>query len=336
MMQIKKRHANLQAISIVLGLATCTGYASATTIVPPGNANPTATIANCTNTINNYTNCTSKAFVSNQVANMTTTFTSPGTFNGAQPTNQNFQSAFNTWNTPANTGGVTWTLVNGGAINGLTLTVNPFTASATNNTGGISNITITLTQGNGYNGPNINQLAWTQALYTNDSPSTPFGMYLNPPANTLDSYSFSKGSAGSGGVFQNPAQPLPTPGPNTANAVQNIPATPGGKAYADPIYPFQYNNKHFFDGPALGWPSASFRAVALLSTVSETTDNQGKVTAATLTVYDGVNYGFDLSATLVKAPVPEPNPALLMAAGLLPLAALRRRRQKTGMLRMSA
>jgi hypothetical protein len=311
-------------ICVALGFALFSAAASASTLDISGVTTPTtASIANCSAGAAKFTNCVSTAFVSGTAATITSNYLA-GKFNGTAPTTQTFQSAFNTWNA-AQTSGVTWTLVNGGALNNLTLTVKPFTASATAGTGGISNITVSVTPGAGYNGPSINQLVWTQGLYTNDSPTTPFGSYIDPPANTLDSYSFSKGGNGSGGAFKKAPQALPSPPANSNNVTVDIGASAANTAYADPIYPFQSANKSFFDGPALGWPSASFRAIALLSTVSETTDNTGKVTAATLTVYDGVSYGFDLSAT--ASPVPEPGTPLLLAGGLLLYALYWRRRK---------
>jgi hypothetical protein len=314
-----KIHFYTVLLKLAAGLALCSAGAGASTISIPGNKTPSASIASCSAGALNFTNCVSKAFVSASDATMSSNFLT-GNFNGTAPSTQTFQSAFNTWNT-AQTSGVPWTLVNGGVLNNLTLTVSPFTASATAGTGGISNITVNITMGAGYTGPTLSQLAWTQALYTNDSPTTPFGSYLNPPANTLDSYSFSKGGGAAGGPFRSNPQALPVPPASSNNAIVDIGASPANTAFADPIYPFQYSpGKKFFDAPALGWPSASFRAIALLSTVSETTNAAGKVTAATLTVYDGVNYGFDLSAS----PVPEPGVTLLLACGVA-LLALRRR-----------
>jgi hypothetical protein len=176
--------------------------------------------------------------------------------------------------------------------------------------------------GAGYSGPPLAQLAWTQALYTNDSATTPFGSYIVPPAITLDNYSFSRGAPG---PFSAPCQALPAPPANSNNQTVNIGASPAATAYCDPIYPFQYGDKHLFDAPQLSWPSASFRAIALLSTVSETTNNLGVVTAGTLTVYDGIEYGFDLR-------VPEPGSMLLLLGGLLALlaAGLQRRARPVG------
>jgi hypothetical protein len=124
-------------------------------------------------------------------------------------------------------------------------------------------------------------------------------------------------------------QALPTPAANSKNVTVDIGASPANTAWADPIYPFQSADKSFGDAPQLGWPTASFRAIALLSTVSETTNAMGKVTAATLTVYDGVSYGFDLSATAV----PEPATWLMLIVGFGSVGWVQRRRSSRGSFR---
>lgn len=74
-----------------------------------------------------------------------------------------------------------------------------------------------------------------------------------------------------------------------------------------PLYPFQYDDRHFYDGPDGPMPNGSFAARAFLSQV----DAEKRV----LKLYEGVSYGFTLSAT----PVPEPSS---MALALLSLAML--------------
>ena len=104
----------------------------------------------------------------------------------------------------------------------------------------------------------------------------------------------------------------------------NIPGiNPLQGRYCDPIYFYQFDNKRLVDAPTGSWPDASFRAIALLATVSETTNADGKVTAAVLTVYDGVSYGFDLSATAV----PEPSSLVLVLIAGLPLVFFASRRR---------
>jgi len=80
------------------------------------------------------------------------------------------------------------------------------------------------------------------------------------------------------------------------------------------LYPFQYEDKHFYDKPAAPWPNSSFTARALLARQDSA--------FRTLTVYEGVAYSFALSGVAV---VPEPASALLALAGLAWLAARRMR-----------
>ena len=75
--------------------------------------------------------------------------------------------------------------------------------------------------------------------------------------------------------------------------------------YSPPLYPFQYQDRHFFDFPEAYWPDAFFTAEAFLSEADQT--------ARTLTVYEGVRYGFELSGTAV---VPEPPTIALLGLGI--------------------
>jgi hypothetical protein len=78
--------------------------------------------------------------------------------------------------------------------------------------------------------------------------------------------------------------------------------------YCAPYYPYQYGDRHFYDRPAGPWPNAFFEARAFLSKADFTT--------RALTIYEGVNYGFQLSAT----PVPEPLTLMLVLPGVVALA----------------
>lgn len=80
------------------------------------------------------------------------------------------------------------------------------------------------------------------------------------------------------------------------------------------LYPFQYEDKHFYDKPAAPWPNSSFTARALLARQDSA--------FRTLTVYEGVAYSFALSGVAV---VPEPASAWLALAGLAWLAVRRLR-----------
>jgi hypothetical protein len=250
------------------------------------------------------------------LASATTNFITAN-FNGTRPTDQTFTTAFNTWytNQGPNYGG-NWTLINGGNLN-LTFDVVE-TASASADFAGIGNFQITLTQNPGYTGPNMNQLVWTQGLYTTYQVQPPYNISVNPPFNTLDTYSFSQGNTAAA-AFTNPSVAIPgqTPGPNNSTPA-NIGATPANQAYSDPIYPFQYSDNSFFDGPQAYWPNQSFRAIALLSTITFITNSAGVITHRDLTVFNGIDWGFDLT-------LPEPNP-LIMLLSILTITILRRRR----------
>ncbi len=294
------------------------GTAAAGTVTITGSGMSVASIPSCNYPGGPSNNCTSTAFASTTDSGINTFFSGP--FNGTAPGEETFSTAFNNWN---NANGDLWTLVNGGSLN-IALTVNPFTASASANVGGISNITVTISSYTpAVNDPTLGQLAWSQALYVNDQPKLPFGQNLVPPLNTMDSFAYNQGGSGSGGAFMKACQALPAP-PIDNISPSTIPASPANTAYCDPIYPFQNAAKTFFDGPQFGWPIGSFQGIALLSTVTMTTDGAGDILSRTLTVYnDGVNYGFNLS-------VPEPATAALLLTGLPALWLARRRRRNRG------
>ncbi len=90
----------------------------------------------------------------------------------------------------------------------------------------------------------------------------------------------------------------------------------GPNPWCPPAYPFQYADNHFYDQPktlylAPGSTQAFFDANAYLSVLDPT--------AKTLTVYDGVSYGFQNYVS------PEPAVWLLCASGLLVMSLLVRR-----------
>lgn len=84
----------------------------------------------------------------------------------------------------------------------------------------------------------------------------------------------------------------------------------GAGLLAPPLYPHEYEDRHFFDEPTGLWPDSFFIATAFLSRVDATN--------RVLTVYEGIGYEFHLEA-------PEPSSALLLALGLGGLLAWRRR-----------
>jgi hypothetical protein len=325
----------LPRLSSRTALAAVIGVFVASIVSKPADASPIliphltspATVSSCTlhpgsgDEVENGTGmaCTSTSFKP-LLADWHSTFI-VGNFDGTPPTTQTFQTTFDDWNVAqgANYNGM-WAIINGGNLD-VTFDVTD-TAFADPTFGGINPFTINVTRNDGYTGPDIGQLVWTQALYTSYGTRPPYPTDLNPPSNTLDTYSNSKGNTSST-AWTNPCQPIPgqTPGKNNS-----IPATIGPSqrnpivlGYCDPIYPFQYAGASFFDGPSAYWPDESFRAIALLSTVTFVTDPNGAITERDLTVYNGVNWGFDLSVVQT----PEPGTILLMIPSLAFLAALR-------------
>jgi hypothetical protein len=282
------------------------------------------TLPTCQTSEGATTDCTDTLYYSTDLASATSGFIG-GDIAGGNPALASFTTAFNDWNS-AN-GGL-WTLVNGGALPlNFSLSLNGVIGS---DGGGISSVIATLSdyQPTGTE-PSLSQLVWTQALFTDYTPTA--GLVATPEI-TLDTYSLSESSGGSDGAFENACVAIPgqSPGPdNTTPSV--IGATPSSYAYCDPIYPFQYSYEYngdtldgvtlssdfFFDGPEGPWPDTQFRAVTLLSTVTFDTNGSGAITGRVLTVYDGFEYGFSLS-------VPEVGSGWLFAP-MLPVLALMRR-----------
>ena len=89
----------------------------------------------------------------------------------------------------------------------------------------------------------------------------------------------------------------------------------GGSIFCPPLYPFQYTNRSFYDFPKAPWPNSFFYAETFLSKV----DYTNKI----LTIYEGVEYDFILSAE----ETPEPA-TLLMTLPCLVGYAARRWREK--------
>ena len=277
----------------------------------------TVGVANCQFGAETAPHCYATGYLSSQIVGVTDSFI--GGFPAAQSELFNFADAFNNWN--ASHGGA-WHLVDGGTLP-ISFTAN-VTVGAGTFAGGINPIIISINYNPTGNDPSLAQLVWTQALVTNYTPTST--SVLSPPDVTLDTYSFSAGSGGSGGAFQTACEQIPgqTPGPSNTIAA-NIGATASGQAFCDPIYPFQYGPSTsagpdpFADAPQGLWPSDAFRGIALLSTVTFDTDANGNVIDRVLTAYEGISYGFNLS-------VPEPATLLLLSGPTLGALMLRRRR----------
>jgi hypothetical protein len=287
-------------------------------------AGGSVTVSSCDTLTGTATNCIDTGFISTTLAGANTTFLGSPLLPGSSVP-ATFTSAFDAWDA-AN--GDDWTLVNGGTVN-VSITPN-VGLSADPEGAGLGPVLFTLSGGSAQL---LSQLVWTQALVINYSPLTG---PLTTPEQTLDTFSLSQNAADANPNF-----------PYTCSAASSG-ASPAGGAFCDPIYPFQYGTKYenytldgmplgvdpFYDAPEGDWPNAFFDAVTLLSTVSEATH--------TLTVYQGISYGFDLSATAVSSATlfesagaglnaPEPPVwALLMIA--VPGLLLLRRRQATALI----
>lgn len=265
----------------------------------------------------NYSNCTVTGFISGNVATSTSTFL-PGVFNGPSPTGD-FADAFATWNS-TQLASQKWSLVQGTLDGDATMNVTAFGVTAPPGAvGGISSINLDLTYNPARGDPTLGQLVWIQGLYVNyEPPSNPSTLQT-----TLDTYSFSRngGLPPSSGPFAGPCISLgATPAASTTTILDfSNPTSSGSAAYCDPIYPFQYSSKLFFDAPQGYYsPSGSIRAIALFGTVTYVTDAADNISGRILTVYGGVNYGFDNTAS--NAPtVPEPS-SWLLAIGAVPVA----------------
>jgi hypothetical protein len=213
-----------------------------------------------------------------------------------------FQEAFDAWN---DANGDDWTLKFGGPLDG-TLVVDPAAAVqaplVANNCGKAAGaavcggliIKVTLS---GVTLPPLgdgDQLVWTQGLF-------------------LDSQD---GNGIVGPYYEMDINPdcVDTGGPPNISC--------------PPAYPYQSKDHHFYDHPQASYESpgsiqAFFNADAYLSVINYDTD--------TLTVYDGVSYGFQNYVTPAPSSsgpsskaLPEPSAAILTGAGLLTLVSLKR------------
>ena len=284
----------------------CLGVSAFLTLAPAGASaavrNETLTLRSCDNGL--LTNCADTAHMSTTLAGANSRFIGSPVVGRSVAT---FTTAFDAWDA-AN--GDKWKLVNGGA---LPLKINTTVGlSAGNDGAGLSPVIFTLSGGS----PSLlSQLEWTQALVAN---YTPLEGSLTAPIETLDTFSLSQDAAGDNPGF-----------PGTCVSAGRG-ASPSGGAFCGPVYPFQYGSTlsndaldgvplgvdPFYDAPEGAWPNASFDAITLLSSVNPSTD--------TLTVYDGVAYGFSLRASaggralgLSRAadPIPEPSTWALALCG---------------------
>jgi hypothetical protein len=253
--------------------------------------------------------CLDTAFVSTTLATTNSTFLT-GNFNGVAPPQTPsiapIFAAFNTWN--AGAGQNDWSIVSGGNLNNLTLTVNSFTAAPNGPVVAGMRIGVQVTGNAQYSGPAMNHLVWTQVSYENYFPASS----SSNPTTSLDEYSTKAGSANPA-PFNQSCVSLPANGAFPSGGVGTA------RGYCDPIFPFQglKGTASFVDEPTGPWAApASFRAIALLSTVKPPTfDAMGNLlTRGVLTVYDaGIDYGFDLKT---------PEPGFKVVLSLMAIGAI--------------
>ena len=192
-----------------------------------------------------------------------------------------FQMAFDTWNNTL-AAADQWSLANGGALDKTAkFNVSTYRAAIVGGSGGLE-VQIDYTQGTaGVKGPN---------------PIADRTNIKNTDAVWAQALSTKTKAAGA----------LP------GNPYLDNPTGLAGTQLGPPAYPFQYNGSFLYDFPHRP-PTETWTAVAYLSTAD--------YTSRTLTVYDGVKYGFSVG-------VPEPSPVLLCGtAGLIGLAVARYRRR---------
>jgi hypothetical protein len=199
--------------------------------------------------------------------------------------NANFKSAFDAWNT-TQAADKQWTLANGGNAPGGELRTEVFEAKANTDLGGM-NLIVSWS----YRGADKADYVWSQGLTLNYKPGQAVG------SSTIGSF-----SALDENVF------------NNLSPCNNMNYTAGSSNYfCGPAYPYQYRDRQLNDGPSGVWPDASFSAYAFISKVDRTNRK--------LTLFEGINYGFNLSATTV----PEPGQWALMLGGMSMVFLTRRR-----------
>jgi len=229
--------------------------------------------------------------------------------------NNLFYEAWNAWDNASvdkgGGGGGTWTLLDGtnGGQNDLTGTFTAFFGSNISQTdppgpalGGVSLQVII----GGIKGlPQNQQVVWAQGLYTSYSAS---------------GFATETNAGRPGPALQNQTQTDPpsfhmdilTPCGASYNIVQPGGGTAAAAVSCGPAYPFQdVFNSEFIDKPQAGYPDF-FAAEAFLGIID--------YNAKTLTIYDGIDYGFNNTV------IPEPSTVLLICTGLFGVAGAMRRR----------
>ncbi|RZI84116.1 MAG: hypothetical protein EOP38_10320 [Rubrivivax sp.] len=206
-----------------------------------------------------------------------------------------FKKAFDAWNT-TQAAGQKWTLNDGGKAPGGELTTTAFGAKASASVGGLNLIVAW-----SYAGADKSDYVWSQGLTLNYRPGQSTGAGTTSSFSALDENVFNK-----------------------LTPCNNADYTSGSSNYfCGPAYPYQYGDRQMNDGPSGVWPDSSFSAYAFISKVDRAKRQ--------LTLFEGFNYGFQLSATAV--PEPDEWALALAGAGMVLLA---RRRSATDAVTLEA
>jgi hypothetical protein len=318
-------NANRTLSLVLLALAAIPTFASPISLTVTQGAVYYDHIDGCARDGSAWTRCGVDAFISPNVASSITNFMNTDSFGGGQTLpggTLDFAEAYDSWFLGPESSG--WGSLESGTLNGsMTLNVNVFNARACPSNAGLgqncdggnqSGINVVIQDYNpGPGDPTVDQLFWVQALLTNYQPGTAGTDTLHE---TLDTAAFSN-------LKDCALLPLPYDG-STPTVRKN--SGSGDAPYCGPAYPYQYSDKSFSDSPFAPYPNGSFRGIALLASETSGLDHVNR-----LTVYGGVNYGFDnwvSNDPIIHAP--EPATWILGLAGLAAMASSRRLSAKPG------
>jgi hypothetical protein len=304
--KLARRHVCLSVFAFV-SLVAAPSFATGISLTITPNAVYSSSIQNCKDDDGvGWAYCGTNAFLSSSVATSITNFMQPDTFGGGQTLpggSPDFAAAYDSWFLGPDSSG--WGPLDNGTLAGsLTLNVDVFHALACTSSAGLgqtcvpgldSGINVVLQNYQpGPGDPNLDQLFWVQGVITNYAPGTDGTSTIHE---TMDTSTLSN---------LKDCALLPLPHDSSTPAVR--PNSGAGDApYCGPAYPYQYGDKSFSDSPFGPYTNGSFRGIALLATETSGLDGVN-----TLTVYGGVNYGFDNFAT----DAPEPGTWLLCFAGV--------------------
>jgi hypothetical protein len=164
---------------IVAGILLAAQVLFGATITLTG-ANPTTVFVAgpCNGTGGAWPGCGATSYLSFSNTQATTDlFTNLDKFNTQPVGEESFATAFANWN--AATGGG-WTMSEQAPLGNITYTISTFDTFANQSGGGVQ-IAISVAIQNGYNGPPVGQLVWTQGLEINYTVAPNGGAQANPP-----------------------------------------------------------------------------------------------------------------------------------------------------------